>query len=97
MNDHNATIPMRPRRMSREFLAVGTLLTPAQERLHVLDTARVPAPPPEALTTGRLEERYARRLRKQHEWPRVVGTTVVVIATMLGLVVGCAIAAMVHL
>jgi hypothetical protein len=35
---------MRERTLSREFLAVGVELTPAQERLHVLDTSRVLIP-----------------------------------------------------
>lgn len=64
--DAAATIPMpgRARTLSSEFMCAGEPLTPERARLHVLDTARLPAPP-RCLTTGRIEDRYARRIRTE--------------------------------
>lgn len=84
------TIPLaRPRRLSREFLAVNVPLTPELERLHALQTARTLSPPSiisqsaDARTTGRIG-----RTRRQYAWSRAMGAGAVVAAAMLGLCLG---------
>lgn len=93
MTDHNATVPMRRVRHSREFGCHGTPLTPALARLHDLPTLRqhtpvIDEPVRDVRTTGRFEERYARRIRTKHQRSWVLGVAVSVALGLLGLGVG---------
>lgn len=96
MTDHNATVPMRRTRLSREFMCQGKLLTPAQASAHTMDTIRrhtpvIDEPAPSSRcgqTTGRLEDKLARNIRRQHgrSWLQVLAVGVAL--AMLGLGVG---------
>lgn len=91
------TIPLGPRRLSREFLAVGVPLTPERARLHALDTLPCDYFPagPDVMRTGRIEDKLARKIRSQHLRSDDMGVALVLLATALGLGVGYLLMAMV--
>ena len=100
MTDHNATVPIRRVRHSREFMSHAQL-TPALARLHDLPTLRQHTPvidePPsrERQTTGRLEDKLFRKVKRQHARSWLLGVAVSVALGLLGLGVGYLFAAVV--
>lgn len=96
--DERATVPLaRPRRLSREFLAVGVPLTPERAQLHILDTIPCDYLPagPDVERTRRIEDRLARKIRQRHVSTRGHGMAFVLLAAASGLGLGFMLTAMV--